>query len=71
MKHFKVPKIPEITKIPFQDEAGQILLNPEKLKFVSRRRSKKRKSKFPKIPEIPEITYKFKKTENFQNPPYN
>ena len=32
MKYLKVPKNPEITKIPFQDEAGQFLLNPLKLK---------------------------------------
>ena len=69
MKHFKVPKIPEITKIPFQDEAGQFLLNPLKLKFVSRRRSKN--SKRSKVPEIPEITYRLRKTENLPNPNYN
>ena len=46
MKYLSVPKNPEITKIPLQDEAEQFLLNPLKLKFVSRRRSKKRKLKF-------------------------
>ena len=52
VKYLKAPENPEITKIPLQDEAGQFLLNPLELKFVSRRRSKKRESKFQKFQNI-------------------
>ena len=72
VKYLKVPKNPEITKISFKDGAGQFLLNPLKLRFVSGRRSKKRKlQKIKKFLKFKKLLVGAKKTENFQNPHYN